>query len=130
MPYLYFLFLLFFLLLFAIFLTVQLHIIFKFELFARNKMPKQMEALDFNQFFYVVKYFSYKKFWFQCLNILEKQRQIPLAQRHEYFNIVGFIYYKMTQYYLAELYYRVSLSYKPDYKKALKNLSKIEEMKR
>ena len=130
MPYLYFSFLLFFLSLFTIFLTFQLYTIFKFELFARSKMLKQIEELDFNQLFYVVKYFSYKKFWFQCLNILEKQRQIPLAQRHEYFNVVGFIYYKIAQYYLAELYYRVSLSYKPDYKKALKNLSKIEDMKR
>ena len=72
-------------------------------------MLKQIEELDLNQFFYVVKYFSYKKFWFQCLNLLEKQLQIPLKQRHEYFNVVGFIYYNMAQYYLAELYYRVSL---------------------
>ena len=130
MPYLYFLFLLFFLLLFAIFLTAQLYTIFKFELFARSKMFMQIEKLDLDQFFYVIKYCSYKKFWFQCLNLLEKQVQIPLTQRHKYFNVVGFIYYKMAQYYLAELYYKVSLSYKPDYTKALKNLSKIEEMKK
>ena len=90
----------------------------------------QIEKLDLDQFFYVLKYLSYKKFWFQSLNILEKRMQIPLAQKHEYFNIVGFIYYQMTQYDLAELYYRVSLSFKPDYRKALKNLSKIEEIKK
>ena len=89
----------------------------------------QIEKLDLDQFFYVIKYLSYKKFWFQSLNILEERMQIPLTQRHEYFNVVGFIYYKMTQYDLAELYYRVSLSCKPDYIKALKNLSKIEEFK-
>ena len=130
MPYLYFSFLLIFLLLFAIFLTVQLYKILKFELFVRNKIFMKMEKLDLDQLFYVIKYFSYKKFWFHSLDMLEKQTQISLKRRHEYFNVVGFIYYKMTQYYLAELYYRVSLSYRPDYIKALKNLSKIEDMKK
>ena len=92
-------------------------------------MLMQIEELNLDQIFYFVKYFSYKKFWFQCLNMLEKQTQLPLKQKHEYFNVVGFVYYKMAQYYLAELYYRVSLNYKPDYQKALKNLSKIEEMR-
>ena len=89
----------------------------------------KIEKLNLDQLFCLIKYFSYKKFWFQSLNLLEEQTQISLTQRHEYFNVVGFIYYKMNEYYLAELYYRISLSYKPDYIKALKNLSKIEEVR-
>ena len=111
-------------------MTIQLFKIVWFELFAKSKMLMQIEQLDVDQFFYVIKYLSYKKFWFQSLNILEGKIQIPSTHLHEYFNVVGFIYYKMAQYYLADLYYRVSLSYKPDYIKALNNLSKVKEMKK
>ena len=129
MPYLYFLFLLLFLLLFALFLTFQLYKLFKFELFFNNEVSRFEENVDINQFFSSIRYLLYKKRWFQLLNLLESQKRIPLKNMAEYFNVVGFIYYRMNQYYLAELYYKVSLSYKSDYTVALKNLSRIKDLK-
>jgi hypothetical protein len=129
MPYLYFFFLLIFLLSFALFLSFQLYKLFTFELFVKNKRLIFAENIEMNQLFYFIKYLLYKKRWFQSLKLLESQIDIPLKSRPEYFNVVGFIYYKMHQFYLAELYYKVSLSYKVDYEIALKNLSRIEQTK-
>lgn len=129
MPYIYFLILLTFLLLFSLFITFQLYKLFRFELFAKNKTLENLESRDIDQLFSFIKYLLYKKRWLQALYLLESQVQVPLTRMHEYFNVIGFIYYKMNQYYLAELYYKVSLSYKIDYIIALKNLSKIKDMR-
>ena len=128
MPYLYFSVLLIFLLSFALFLTFQFYKFFTFESFIKNKRLSLVESVEINQLFYFIKCLLYKKCWFQSLKLLESQLKIPLKNRPEYFNVVGFIYDKMDQYHLAELYYKVSLSYKPDYEIALKNLSRIKEI--
>ena len=118
-----------FLLLFSLFITFQLYKLLRFELFAKNARLENLERWDMNQLFTYVKYLLYKKRWFQALHLLESQVTIPSTRMHEYFNIIGFIYDKMNQYYLAELYYKVSLSYNKDYIVALKNLSKIKDIK-
>nr|YP_009502048.1 hypothetical protein [Porolithon onkodes]ASB29650.1 hypothetical protein [Porolithon onkodes] len=129
MPYLYFFILLMFLLSFSLFITFQLYKICIFELFAKNKILENMESRDINQLFAYVKYLLHKKRWLRAIYLLESQVTIPLTRMHEYFNIIGFVYDKMNQYYLAELYYKVSLSYNKDYITALKNLSRIKDIK-
>ena len=129
MPYLYFLVLLIFLLLFALFLTFQFYKLVTFEFFVKNERLSSVENVEINHFFYFIKCLLYKKCWFQLLELLESQVKIPLKNRSESFNVVGFTYYKMNQYHLAELYYRISLSYKPDYAIALKNLSRVKGTK-
>ena len=129
MLYLYFLVLLIFLLSFAFFLTFQFYKLFTFEFFVKNETLSFVESVEINNLFYSIKCLLYKKRWLQSLELLESQVKIPLKKRPEYFNVVGFIYYKMNQYHLAELYYKVSLSYRPDYEIAVKNLSRIKEIK-
>lgn len=129
MPYLYFLVLLTFLFLFAVFLTFQLYNFFIFELFIKNEESSTIESFEINQLFYFIKCFLYKKRWFQSLKLLESQTNLPFYKMAEYFNVVGFIYYKMNQFHLAELYYKVSLSYEPGSAIALKNLSIVKESK-
>lgn len=130
MPYLYFLVLLIFLFLFTLFITFQLYNFFIFELFIKNEESSIIESFEINQFFYFIKCLLSKKCWFQSLKLLESQTNIPFYKMAEYFNVVGFIYYKMNQFHLAELYYKVSLSYKPGYAITLKNLSRIKESKK
>ena len=126
-PYIYFLFLLSFLFLYAFFITVQLYDFIKLEWLYNKLNGNNVNNENMDHLFNLLKVLLYKRLWFTSIQHLEKQRNIPEAYMHQYFNAIGFIYYSMRKYDLAKLYYLRSLSKKDSYITAWQNLSKVYE---
>lgn len=129
MPYLYFLVLLIFLVLYSSFVTFQLYKLIKIESFFKKNVLSNVDLCNMDQFFIALKLLSYKKLWFASILLVERQKKIPKGYIHRYFNVVGFIYYNMQEYDFAKLYYLKSLNEKNNYLVALSNLAKVYEKK-
>lgn len=129
MPYIYFLVLLIFLVLYSLFITVQLYKFIKLELFFKKSLLKNIGLYNIDQLFIVLRVLSSKRLWFTSIRVVEEQKDIVRKEIHRYFNAVGFIYYNMQKYDLAKLYYLKSLNEKSDYLVALNNLAKVYEKK-
>ena len=130
MPYIYFLVLLVFLVLYSLFITVQLYKFIKLELFFKKKLLKNIGPYNIDQLFIVLRVLSFKKLWFTSIRVVEEQKDVVRKEVHRYFNAVGFIYYNMQKYDLAKLYYLKSLNEKSDYLVALNNLAKVYKKKK
>jgi len=72
--------------------------------------------------FYILRVLSFKKLWFQALELIEAQTKVPIYQEHHYFNTVHLIYKEMREDDLAKLCYLNSLKRKEDYLISLNNL--------
>lgn len=129
MPYIYFLVLLVFLVLYSLFITVQLYKFIKLELFFKKKLLRNIASYSIDQLFIVLRVLSSKKLWFTSIRVVEEQKDVARKEIHRYFNAVGFIYYNMQKYDLAKLYYLKSLNEKSDYLVALNNLAKVYKKK-
>lgn len=130
MPYIYFLVLLVFLVIYSLFITVQLYKFIKLELFFKKKLLKNIGPYNIDQLFIVLRVLSFKKLWFTSIRVVEEQKDVVRKEVHRYFNAVGFIYYNMQKYDLAKLYYLKSLNEKSDYLVALNNLAKVYKKKK
>lgn len=80
---------------------------------------------SFNELFVLLKILVNKKLWFKSIKLLERQKGLVKENMHQYFNSMGFIYYNMKQYNLAQLYYLKAVNFKKDYLVALQNLAKV-----
>lgn len=71
-----------------------------------------------------------KKLWLDAIKVMEKKYVLKNLTLHRYFNALGFIYYSMQEYNLAQLYYLRALEIQEDYLVALQNLAKIYKLKK
>lgn len=129
MPYIYFFALLVFLFFYTFFLTLQLYKSINLELSFKKIKIDGSESFTLDQFFDNLKILSSKKLWLQSIELIERQKDIEIGKKHNYFNAVGFIYQNMGVYDLARLYYLQSLNKKEDYIIALNNLFRLYNRK-
>ena len=69
-----------------------------------------------------------KKLWLIALKVLESNYVVGETNNYSYFNTLGFVYYCMNRYDLAEKYYLQAINIKDDYIVALQNLAKLYEV--
>nr|YP_007878159.1 conserved hypothetical plastid protein [Calliarthron tuberculosum]AGA63770.1 conserved hypothetical plastid protein [Calliarthron tuberculosum] len=130
MPNLYFILLVIFLMPFSLIMTWQILQLILLESNYFKLCKKKTIDLSIDQLFVFVKILIKKRLWFKSLKLLESLEDVDLSYRHKYFNIFGFIYYKIEQYNLAKKYYLKSLYLKNNYLVALQNLAKVHELQK
>lgn len=129
-PDLYFILLLFFLIPFSFFVTSQLIQLISLENHYRQVFKQKSKYYLSEYFIFVVKILVEKRLWFVSIHFLESIASSDLKDSHRYFNIMGFIYYKMGEYNLAKEYYLKAISVKNDYILGLQNLAKVYEVEK
>lgn len=124
-PSIYFLLVLTFLFPLFILITYQLVKIILREITLYFLYKRRETNYTFNQLVTVLKMLVDKSLWFESIKLLEVNQSIPMKSMHQYFNFIGFIYYCMRQYDLAQLYYLKAINLKKNYVIALQNLAKV-----
>ena len=125
LPNVYFLLILIFLFPLSLVITSQLFKIVLREVNLCILYEDNKANYTFNELFVLLKAFINKRLWFKSLELLEENHNILVGNMHQYFNAIGFIYYNMSQYNLAQLYYLKAVNLKEDYLIALQNLARL-----
>lgn len=129
-PNLYFIVLILFLIPLSFLVTIQLVQLILLESRYRqfsNYEDKYSLACDY---LFIVKILVAKRLWFSSIQLLEHINHTNLKDSHLYFNIFGFIYYKIGEYNLAKEYYIKAVAIKNNYLLGLQNLAKVYEIEK
>lgn len=127
-PYMYFTTILFFLAPFSFFIFLQLCQLIELEVYYLKTKASYLKSHAGQQFFVFLSALVKKKLWFDAIKFIEASKSVAQEADHQYFNALGFVYYNMKKYDLAQIYYTEALNVKKDYVMALQNLVKVYEV--
>lgn len=129
LQYVYFVSLLFLLIPFSCFIVFQLFQLAKIEICcSKIKFDNSVALHDTDELFDLLSGLIKKCLWLDAVNLMEQNYTLPGLDACQYFNALGFVYYKMEAYNLAKSYYIEALSIKEDYIVALQNLAEVYDV--